>query len=101
MPTLLSFKTRDGRIIDICVEIGDDSKAFGILLLNDPTGHLVDDLTENEVRPARKNLALLKHWLRDKRSWSDLISFLRKYKCNMLATDIENSIKAGIKQGDT
>ena len=91
----------DRRRINICVEIGDDSKAFGILLLNDPTGCLVDNLTKTEELPAHKNLALLKHWLRDRRSWSDLISFLKKYDHNKLATDIEESIKTGINQGDT
>lgn len=95
MKTLKNFKTVDERTLDIFMEIGNETKRFGIVLLDDDTGNIVDNVIRIEQRPADNNLDLLKHWLRTgRRSWAELTFALRSCNLNALAEDIDESIRA-------
>lgn len=97
----MNFETVDGRTIDICVEIGRDSKRFGSILFDDHTGNTVDNIIRSEQCPAENNQALLQHWLQTgRRSWADLITVLERCDLIALSRDIDDSIKAGVKQGN-
>ena len=88
----------DRRQINICLEIGKESKRFGLIPLDDPTGKTVDNVIGNEQHFADNNRALLQHWLETgRRSWVDLMYVLKKCSLITLARDIDDSIRAGIK----
>lgn len=94
----MNFTTKDGKTLDICVQIADNAVTFGITLLDDPTGNVTANLIANTMQqPSAQKLALLTYWLNHgKRTWEDLISVLRRRELNPLADDIEEGITAGM-----
>ena len=95
LPNLLNFKTKDGTTIDISQRIGKYSKQFGIRLLSDSNGELVDGLIKSDGPDhANINIAILQRWLQGTGSpptWATLIARLRECMLNTLADEIESS----------
>ena len=96
LPNLLNFKTKDGTTINISQRIGKYSKQFGISLLRDSTGDLVDGLIKSDGpdHATVNNIAIFQCWLQgtgSPRTWATLIRCLRECMLNTLADQIENT----------
>ena len=75
MPSLLSTK------LNIAAQVGVNYTKFGILLLEDKTGAIVEALEMEHRGAERINTAILSQWLQGKGlmpvTWSTLISVLQ------------------------
>ena len=94
MPNLLC----NGQLkINIPLEIGVSYRQFGILLLEDDRGNLMDTIIHDERCNGvlNINLTILQKWLNGTGkppTWSSLIEVLRDIELNSLADDIENEL---------
>ena len=85
------------RAINIPLEIGVSYRQFGILLLEDDRGNLVDTIIHDERCNGvlNINLTILQKWLQGTGkppTWSSLIEVLRDIELNALAHDIEQEL---------
>ena len=92
LPELLRFQGEKEKF-SIPERIGTNSD-FGILLLDDKTGAVVDSIVgENRGNAKNINMAILKRWLQGKGrqpvTWRTLIDVLQDADLNILAKDIE------------
>ena len=79
MPELLSLSVKK---VDVAVEVGVRYSSFGILLLNDANGAIVQALEMEHHRNAERiNMAILQRWLQGMGvkpvTWSTLVDVLR------------------------
>ena len=91
MPELLSFSDEK---LNVAVQVGAKYSTFGIFLLEDKTGAIVEALEmEHRGNAERINMAILQRWLQGKGmkpvTWSTLIEVLRKIGLCALADKIE------------
>ena len=97
LPELINFRTADGKMINIPLQIGVNYKLFGIVLLEDSTGNQVDNirLKYGEV-PVDINTGILTEWLIGKSTkpgtWQVLIQVLQDINSITLAEDIEDGL---------
>ena len=95
---LLSFPASQGRTINIPQEIGTKYNTFGILLLKDRTGALVDGIVHKHLRdPVLINIEILQKWVHGESgelpvSWRTLITCLRDSGMSVLASDIQQAL---------
>ena len=80
MPELLSLSARK---VNVAVEVGVRYSNFGIFLLNDANGAIVQALEKEHQRSAESiNMAILQRWLQGMGvkpvTWSTLVDVLRK-----------------------
>ena len=80
MPELLSLSARK---VNVAVEVGIKYSNFGIFLLNDANGVVVQALEKEHQRNAESiNMAILQRWLQGMGvkpvTWSTLVDVLRK-----------------------
>ena len=92
MPELLSFSAKKW---NIAVEVGTKYLQFGIFLLDDKNGTIVDALErEHHWNAERINMAILQKWLQGNGikpvMWSTLVTVLQTINMNVLANDIES-----------
>ena len=93
---LLSFPLQ-GTTINIPQQIGTNYKQFGILLLNDHTGAIVDGIAHQHLKnPVDINIEILQQWIKGKGrkpvTWRTLTVSLQKAGMPNLANDIEQAI---------
>ena len=86
------------RAINIPQEIGVSYRQFGILLLEDDRGNLVDTIIHDERSNGvlNINLTILQKWLQGTGkppTWSSLIEVLRDSELNVVAQDIEQELQ--------
>ena len=79
MPELLSLSVKK---VNVAVEVGVRYSSFGIFLLNDANGAIVQALEmEHHWNPQRINMAILQRWLQGMGvkpvTWSTLLDVLR------------------------
>ena len=96
LPELLTFPAEKGNI-SIPERIGTNYTAFGILLLEDDTGTIVDGIVHEYQRDTHNiNIAILKRWLkgrgRQPGTWRTLVNVLRDTMLTELADDIDASL---------
>ncbi len=95
---LLSFQSSAAQSpINIPQEIGTHYRQFGILLLQDDRGNLVDTIVHDELNygAVNINLSILQKWLNGRGkppTWSSLIQVLRDIELSVLAYDIEQEL---------
>ena len=94
LPQLIKFETKDGRNINIPLEIGNCCRKFGISLLDDKTGAKVDNiLAKYRDNPEQANIEILSLWLKGSGkqpiAWKTLISVLKDLGLSTLAKDIQ------------
>ena len=95
---LLHFPTFTGDIINITNEVGSEYEDFGIFLLNDMDGEIVDEITEKHSSFEKIVKEILKHWIRGKGkeprpvSWETLIDALNTSGLTELASCIDKSL---------
>ena len=80
MPELLSYSAEKQNIV---IRVGAKYSTFGIFLLEDKTGAIVEALEIEHLKNAERiNMAILQRWLQGKGmkpvTWSALIEVLRK-----------------------
>ena len=80
MPELLSLS--DDRI-NVAIEVGSKYSQFGIFLLGDTNGNILETLEIEHLKNSdRINMAILQRWLQGKGvkpvTWSTLITVLKK-----------------------
>ncbi len=98
---LLSFQLHSSAAqspINIPQEIGTHYRQFGILLLQDDRGNLVDTIIHDEPNygAVNINLSILQKWLNGRGkppTWSSLIQVLRDIELRVLAHDIEQELQ--------
>ena len=87
-----------GDTINITSEVGSEYENFGIFLLNDMDGEIVDEITEKHSTPEKIVKEILKHWIRGKGkqprpvSWETLIDALKATGLTELASCIHKSL---------
>ena len=91
---LLQFTCNDGRVVSIPVKIGTKYDKFGIFLLNDSDGSLVDIIAHNNSNDAEQiNQKIILKWLngggKKPVTWATLVEVLRDIELSTLAGDIE------------
>ena len=79
MPELLSLSVKK---VNVAVEVGVRYSRFGIFLLNDANGAIVQALEMEHLRNAERiNMAILQRWLQGTGvkpvTWSTLVDVLR------------------------
>ncbi|KAL5505335.1 hypothetical protein EMCRGX_G006750 [Ephydatia muelleri] len=94
---LMALPSRGGTI-NVIQRIGVNYSTFGIFLLNDDNGTLVDALKSEHLLNAENiTTAILQRWLEGKGktpvSWATLIGALRQATLNTLADQIEAATK--------
>ena len=95
---LLSFPVSRGRDVNILEQIGTRYKPFGILLLQDCTGAVVDSIAhKNHYVPLNINIDILQKWSSGGEgmkpvSWRILVDCLKKTGMIILAEDIEQAL---------
>ena len=92
MPELFSFSAKK---LNIAVEVGTKYLQFGIFLLDDKNGAVVDALEKEHHWTAEQiNMAVIQKWLQGNGAkpvtWSTLVTVLQRIKMNELANDIES-----------
>ena len=98
LPNLLNFSTFKGDTIDITHEVGSKYENFGIHLLNDMSGEIVDEISEKYSTSEKIVKEILKHWIRGKGekprpvSWETLIDALKASGLTDLASCIYKSL---------
>ena len=80
MPELLSYSAEK---LNVAIRVGAKYSTFGIFLLEDKTGTILEALeVEHRGNAERINMAILQRWLQGKGmksvTWSALIEVLRK-----------------------
>ena len=96
MPVLLKFPIAEGRTINIPQQISSKYKTFGIHLLNDRRGAIVDGIALRRLNdPTQINIDILQMWIRGEGRkpicWGTLIACLRDSGLSELAGDIQKS----------
>ena len=94
MVELLCFSDRKRNIV---VEIGAKYATFGIFLLEDKTGAIVEALEmEHHQNAERINMAILQQWLQGRGvkpvTWSTLVTVLQRIGMGSLAYEIASEI---------
>ena len=97
MRSALKFEltsTSRRRVINIPQKIGTKYRPFGILLLEDDDGDLVEAIVHDEMPNGvlNINLTILRKWLKGTGkppTWASLIEVLRDIDLKALASDIE------------
>ena len=99
LPRLLSFHScSNQRNINIPEEIGIHYRSFGILLLNDERGNLVENIVHDERHngAACINLMILKRWVNGTGrpvTWRVLVEVLKDIELGELAREIEEVLR--------
>ena len=96
LDTIQNFPVTNGHI-DIAVEIGTDYNKFGILLLEDKKGIIVDSIAKSKhYITVDITVEILKKWLHGKGrkpvTWQTLVQCLQDTDLNVLADNIESSL---------
>ena len=101
MPTLLKYPANCSNIhpdhyINIPASIGQKCWQFGILLLIDDTGQMVDSIVHEHQRDTELiNLKILQKWINgvgQPVSWATLIQVLKDIQLNELARRVEQFV---------
>ena len=98
LPVLLSFPVPQGqKTINIPQEISTKYRTFGINLLNDRTGAIVDGIVhKHREDPLQINIDILQRWIRGEGrkpvSWETLTDCLRDTGLSELADDIRQTL---------
>ena len=98
LPKLLNFSTFTGDTINITREVGSEYEDFGIHLLNDTSGEIVEKISEKYSTSEKIVKEILKHWIRGKGekprpvSWETLIDALKASELTDLASCIYKSL---------
>ena len=98
-PTLVllrHFLVKNGHI-DIAQEIGTNYEKFGILLLEDKKGSIVDSIAKSKQHvPIDITVEILRQWLQGKGkkpvTWQTLVTCLRDTGLYVLAKNIDDSL---------
>ena len=99
LPRLLSFYScSNQRNINIPEEIGIHYRCFGILILNDERGNLVENIVHDERHngAACINLMILKRWVNGTGrpvTWRVLVEVLKDIELGELAREIEEKLR--------
>lgn len=96
LPKILTFPDKSGKNIGVHKRIGAKYKTFGIILLNDSDGRIVDTISTNEKGDAEDiNIEILKRWVqgagRQPATWRTLIQVLKLSGLCTLAEEIEDT----------
>ena len=96
LPALLKFPVERG-VIKVPQQIGSYYSDFGVFLLNDENGAIVDGITkEHRGNPENINNEILKKWLqgqgRQPVTWKTLIEVLRDSQLTELADEIQRNL---------
>ena len=97
LPKLLHFPTISGGFINIIEKIGANHRTFGVLLLNDEQGNIVDSYHQSEMgKPDAIVHKVLTRWLqgngRSPRSWETLATVLEEMAMGDLASTIKENL---------
>ena len=96
MVNLQGFKTKSGKKVKVSERIGTNYRDFGLQLLNDESGQIVDAIIEQKHEKADKiNYEILKRWVNGEgkpRSWETLIEVLEDCELGTLAQEIKNEL---------
>ena len=97
VPELLNFKTSSGSTVDIVAQIGKHYAMLGIMLLDDDSGAVISEITEqHKGNPVAINREILTRWVRGQGKqpviWSTLIDVLRDMELSQLAEDIQKAL---------
>ena len=98
LPVLLSFRVTQGqKSINIPQEISTHYRTFGIHLLNDHTGAIVDGIVHKYREDSLQiNIEILQRWIRGEGgkpvSWETLTDCLRDTGLSELADDIRQAL---------
>ena len=103
LPELLCFSSKK---LNISVEVGTKYLQFGIFLLEDKNGAIVDALeTEYSKKAERINVAILLKWLLGNGvkpvTWSTLVTVLQSIEMKELANEIETHFANGCDNKST
>ena len=93
MLELLSFSTNK---LNIAAQIGTKYVQFGVFLLEDKTGAIIEALEKEHHWAAEQiNMAILRKWLQGNGikpvTWSSLVTVLREIEMNELADKVESN----------
>ena len=92
LPVLLTFPVENGAM-NIAQQIGTAYDTFGILLLNDKNGVIVDGIVHHG---GNINLAILKKWLQGQGkkpvTWKTLVEVLRDAQLTVLADEVYENL---------
>lgn len=93
LPELLYFPTHTGDTINIVKVIGSEYDLFGIVLLNDADGSIVEMISDDcHHRPEKIAMEILKRWIRgggkQPKTWGTLIDTF----CNIGMTELASRI---------
>ena len=97
LPVLLKFPMAHGKSINIPEQISDKYMTFGILLLNDDSGAIVDEISLRYLKNhVQINIDILRRWINGEGklpvSWGTLTTCLRDTGLSKLADDIRQYI---------
>lgn len=94
LPEFISFPLSDGTRVNLAKKIGHEYTSFGVLLLEDSDGMVVDSIEQQlNSNPERINNRIFQQWLQGKGrepvTWTTLVAVLREIGLRTLAKDIE------------
>ncbi len=97
MHCLLSFQSATAGAINIPQAIGVQYRPFGILLLQDDSGNLVETIIHDSTKFGAMdiNLSILQKWLNGRGkppTWTSLLEVLRDIELCVLAHHIEQEL---------
>ena len=82
--------------VNLFIQIGEESKAFGVTLLNDWTGNAVGNILYSMNHPESRNRAIVHEWLVGNGlkpvTWYTLMTVLKQRKLLVLANMIRDSV---------
>ena len=98
LPTLLKYPPKcpspDCNCINVVERIAHKSYVFGILLLNDKQGHVVDAIVHDHRDAEKITLKILQRWINGEGqqpvSWETLVNVLKDIGLNELAKEIKS-----------
>ena len=93
---IIEFKKRNGEMINILAKMGADYYQFGLKLLEDNDGNIMEDIIENcNGKPGRIKRQIVIDWVRGKGkkpiTWETLAEVVSKMGLAVLAKDIREA----------
>ena len=93
---LESLTRNDGMTFSVMEELGGDYYKFGIILLQDETGRVMDDIRANIRGSYNINREIFKRWLRGRgkkpTTWRTLVELLRWENFGVLASNVRDAL---------
>ena len=94
LDVLLALPTKNGDTINVIKRISTDYKQFGIVLLEDKEGDIIEDSSQN--KPTNITQEIVRKWLkgtgRKPVTWATLIDVLERCELTELAREICESL---------